>query len=136
MVNSFSSSPCPPKLILISGIAPQSFDNRVMNETRGAFSKAIGWIKSMAMEHEIAVVASAPLASNSQRKPAGGTILQHTSQVQIFVRKAQDRIEYCLLKHPSRPSQKVTQWQISPALSNYTLDLFMNGDPPHSESNE
>jgi RecA/RadA recombinase len=115
-----------PKLILISGVASSSIHDANTETALGNYSRAIGWIRSLAMEQDIAVVASAPVASNSQWKPAGGTILQHTTQVHVYVHEKQDRVEYLLAKHPSRPPRKTIQWAISPCLTNYTLDMFMD----------
>ncbi|MHA1839730.1 MAG: hypothetical protein ACTSYO_07225 [Candidatus Ranarchaeia archaeon] len=113
------------KTIIISGVTPKSVNAGVADEMSAKFTKAIGWIRSLAMKKDIAIIASAPIADHSKWKPAGGTILQHAAQIQIFVKSKRECIEYLLTKHPSCPPGKAIQWRLDSALTNYTLDLFM-----------
>ena len=115
-----------PGLIVVSGLGAHCASALEDNAVSHPVSHAIWILKSLAMQYQVAIVASGPIAKHSRWKPAGGTVLQHTAQVHIRLDKYPGRTEYTLCKHPSFAQKKAVQWSGSPLMVNATLDLYMD----------
>jgi RecA/RadA recombinase len=116
------------KVVLITGLATHLIAERQHESEIKTLTHEAVTIRNIAMKHNAMVIASTPLAPNSEWKPSGGTALQHAAQVHIAAKTHKKRITYYLMKHPSIPQRKTVVWKgptpnQAPTLS---LELFLD----------
>ncbi|MHA1277914.1 MAG: hypothetical protein ACTSQI_17130 [Candidatus Helarchaeota archaeon] len=110
------------RLVLVSGLTTL-FEGEYERRKSQMILEIANKLRNIAVDRKVVVAASTSLAKGSMNKPAGGKILAHMPHILIRVLQQGERINFRLMKHPSRPAMQIDHWLSQPQRVDPTRSL-------------